>query len=113
MGPPCRLGEMAFMLIQQYGRERGWRPDADLYEQMVTWLCAQDITHFFDSLEAQREYEAEQAVIGGKPEDQKPFQPEALKTAGMADILIFRGMRVRSLWPGPCPSIFACSTRNP
>ena len=26
----------------QSGRLEGWRPDADLYEQLIAWMCTQE-----------------------------------------------------------------------
>lgn len=38
---PCRFEEDAYGLVRK-GRLDGWHPDADLYEDLLAWMCSQE-----------------------------------------------------------------------
>ena len=37
----CRFGEDAYAWYKR-GSHEGWRPDADMYEQLLSWMCTQE-----------------------------------------------------------------------
>ena len=37
----CRFPVDGYGMVQS-GRLEGWRPDADLYEQLIAWMCTQE-----------------------------------------------------------------------
>ena len=41
MLPVRRFGEDAYAWYKR-GSHEGWRPDADMYEQLLSWMCTQE-----------------------------------------------------------------------
>ena len=64
----CRFGEDAYAWYKR-GSHEGWKPDADMYELLLNWMCTQE--NLIDEAET---IVRREMLVGSAPSCITPYQ---------------------------------------